>query len=262
MNDVAQFRESLSALLSLADASDGALTRDEIRGCFPEFELTDEQWELIYQYLEFNQIRIEDHEMDLSYAGRFVSEEDRQAKEAREVPESQYLSWYREEMTAAAALSEAEERELFSRCVAGDEDARNRIVEGRLSKAAELAGGYRGRGLSEADLIQEANLAMVMALMEYEGGYEGLDEYLAEQMQEAIRLALEETSGSDEIGSYLAGQANSLLQISTEMAQDLGREPSLSELSERLKLPEDTIRELMKMSLDAANVIEGSGAPE
>ena len=59
-----------------------------------------------------------------------------------------------------------------------------------------------------------------------------------------------------DVGSYLAGQANDLLKASTELAEELGREATVEELSARLRMPEDRIREIMKMSLDAVSVIE------
>ena len=62
MNDQSEFKAALGDLLLLAKASGLKVTEPQIRECFPGWELTTEQWRLIYSYLELNQITVEGHE--------------------------------------------------------------------------------------------------------------------------------------------------------------------------------------------------------
>ena len=116
-----------------------------------------------------------------------------------------------------------------------------------------------GRGLPEADLIQEANLELLLTLAEYEGTLAELDQTIRLRIRSALDLAVEEETGNGDLQKYLASQANKLLDLSTELAEDLGRQPTVDELAERMNLTEEAVEEIMRMSLDAANVAEGQG---
>ena len=77
---------------------------------------------------------------------------------------------YLEEVKRIPACSPKEEQELLQRVKAGDRGARERLLEGTLHFVIELAGRYRNRGLGAGDLVQEANMALLLALDVYEEG--------------------------------------------------------------------------------------------
>lgn len=254
MEDRGQFRENLNLLLQIAATEGNRVSKEQVQGCFGDLELTEEQWDLIYHYLELNKVEVTGHVSDAGTVRRLAGKEETEETKGETPAGSAYLEMYREELSAICPLTDEEETRLIERMRDGDEAARDRLIEGKLDLAARIAGGYTGRGLGEADLIQEGNMGLILALGEYEEG--SLDVYLEGKIREALEAVLEENDGRDDIGSYLAGQANTLLSASTEMAQELGREPTVEELARRLSISEELVREVMKMSLDAVNAAE------
>ena len=259
-----EFLESLSSLLSLAEVSENRLTREQIRENFEGFSLTEENWDQICRYLELNHIEIEGRSQAEKKSVQALTEaleEDFPPQdlegEAKKVTESSYLGMYRQELESILPLSGEEEEALFRLAFEeGDEAARNRLAESRLPLAAEIASEFTGQGVAEADLVQEANLAMLLALSEFEGELEELNLHMAGQIRESLASVIEEETGSRNTALYLASQANHLLRISTEIAEETGHEPTVEELCRRMHMTEEAVRELMKISLDAATVTE------
>ena len=254
MDALGQFRENLNLLLQIAATEENRVTREQVQGCFEDLPLTEEQWELIYHYLELNKVEVTDHQSDAAYARRLAGGEEQPEAEEKIEERSAFFAMYLEELAAIPPMTEAEEKELIARMKAGEKAAEDRLVEGKLTLAARIAGEYTGRGMNESDLVQEGNIALILALRQYEDGL--LDAFLEQEIRQALELVIQEECGLDDIGAYLAGQANTLLETSTEMAKDLGREPTVEELARRLSLSEEMVREVMKMSLDAVNVVE------
>ncbi len=131
---------------------------------------------------------------------------------------------YMEELAVIPPCTEEENRELLKRMKAGDREAKNRLVEGNLKKALFFIQDYLNRGVPMADLIQEASMELMEAEMDLE------EEMLA--------------------------RVNVLQEVSKRMAEELGREASLKELAERMKMTEEDAREIMKMTMDALKLSE------
>jgi len=80
--------------------------------------------------------------------------------------ETEFLQMYVDDLKALAPEKEGEKASLFEKCIAGDNEAVKRLVELYLMKSVQIASKYTGQGLSLADLIQEANVALMLALTE------------------------------------------------------------------------------------------------
>ena len=196
---------------------------------------------------------------------------------------------YLEEIGGLSACTPKEEQELLARIRGGEESARARLLEGTLGFITELARGYQDRGLPLLDLVQEANLALMMAVneaavgMELEAGGgaaagmmpEGTDSAAAgmapdpaegaqaltpfralvkAQVTQALEAALEEQKVSEQVGEELLARVNVLQEVSRRMAEELGREATVTELAEKMKMTEDEIKDIMKLTLDAMSV--------
>ena len=103
-----------------------------------------------------------------------------------------------------------------------------------------------------ADLIQEASLELMMLADE---GFEGSFEKLLESR---IRVRMEEIINDQkkeaDIEEEMLARVNVLQEVSKSMAEELGREAKLSELAERMKMTEDEVREIMKVTMDALSM--------
>lgn len=159
---------------------------------------------------------------------------------------------YLEEVKRIPACTPKEEEELFGQARAGNEAARQRLLEGMLHYVIELAGEYKNSGLAMGDLVQEANLALLLALNGDGSGEfrEQVRILAAERIQEALLLQKQERQAEEEI----AARVNVLKDISKMMADELGREATVEELAEKMKMSVEEIREIMKVTLDAMSV--------
>lgn len=151
------FREMLSEVKALADASDNRLTTQEIDEFFANTHLDRQQMELVYDYLISQKIQVEGYKKgessSIAQPKKIESEEALESgmEEAEEYPHSMEL--YLNEIAQLSRLEAEEELQLFALAVLGDTDAKRRLVEVYLPMVCELAGDYDGTELPVEDLI-------------------------------------------------------------------------------------------------------------
>ena len=159
---------------------------------------------------------------------------------------------YMEEIAAIPPCSEAENEKLLGEIRNGNKAARERLIEGNLKNALFFVQDYINKGVPMADLIQEASLELMMLADE---GFEGSFEKLLESR---IRIRMEEIINDQkkeaDIEEEMLARVNVLQEVSKSMAEELGREAKLSELAERMKMTEDEVREIMKVTMDALSM--------
>ncbi len=178
---------------------------------------------------------------------------------------------YLEEIAELPACTPEEEAELLARLRQGDESARARLLEGELSYITELARGYSDQGLPMSDLVQEANLALMMAVAQAAGNpalmmnladqadleeaeLSSLRLLIRSKVDEMLTAAIAEQSESRQVGEELLARVNVLKRVSEEMSEELGREASVEELAQKMKMTVDEIKGIMKLTLDAMSV--------
>lgn len=164
---------------------------------------------------------------------------------------------YLEEVKELESCDEAENSLLLGRLKSGDRTVRDRLVEGNLKAVLEMVQEYLNKGVPAGDLVQEANMALMMAVEEYEEGQ--FESYLRDRVKEALLAALEEQSREEKTARKMVDRVNALKDISSEMARELGREATVEELARRMKLTGDEIKEIMKVTLDAMTVVGAEG---
>ncbi len=159
---------------------------------------------------------------------------------------------YLEEISAITPCTPEEEQNLLARVRQGDEAARNRLLEGRLGDVVELVKPYADQGLSMGDLIQEANIALLMTISRYEGG--DFEMQFKEQAKASLEAALEAQKAEEQAEEEMLARVNVLQTVSQRMAEELGREATVEELAEKMKMTVDEIKAIMKLTLDAMSV--------
>ena len=164
-----------------------------------------------------------------------------------------FYEMYLEEMDGITPLTEQEKKVLLNETARGDAGARSRLVEGSLKHVLNLVSGYEGRELPMSDIVQEANTALMLAAIEYDGS-EAWDGLVERRVREAVELALEEQKAEAEMEETMAARVNVLQTVSQMMAKELGREATLQELAAKMKMTEDEIKDIMKLALDALTV--------
>ena len=258
------FMEDLEDLLALASANGFCLTKSQVEDAFKGYALSAEQMEMINQYLSQNHVLVESEEYIAEMKAKARAEEKAKISESagnsdaqpdeEDEEDSAYYKMYMADLSALPRFSKAREQVQLEKYLSGDVSVGKELIEGRLRFAAKTAALYRGQGVLLMDLIQEANMALVMAVSMYEG--DSFEELILTEIQRAIEDALAEAGSQADVGGYLASQINSLMIVTARLAEELGREATLSELSEKMHMPEDKVRELVKMAMDAMSLQE------
>ena len=174
-------------------------------------------------------------------------EKDLNLPEGTEVTEP--LKIYLNEIGQIPLLSEEEERDLGCKSASGDEDARRKLEEGNLRLVVSLAKHYTGRGITLMDLIQEGNLGLIKAVekFDYHKGYK-FSTYATWWIRQAITRSIADQARTIRIPVHMIETINKLNRISRQMLQEMGREPTPEELAERMLMPEDKIRKVLKIA--------------
>ena len=159
---------------------------------------------------------------------------------------------YMEEIAAIPPCSEEENEKLLGEIRSGNKAARERLIEGNLKNALFFVQDYINKGVPMADLIQEASMELMMLADEgFEGSFEKLlESRIRVRMEEIINDQKKETDIEEE----MLARVNVIQEVSKSMAEELGREAKLSELAERMKMTEDEVREIMKVTMDALSM--------
>lgn len=170
-----------------------------------------------------------------------------------EEKEIDVFQMYIEELEQVAPCTKEEEEALLAKLAAGKKEAAGRLVEGKLKDALRIAAEYREKGLPMNDLVQEASMALLLAANEYTGGdfHVLMERRIRQAVEEALRLQDTETKIEEE----MTARVNVLKDISASMAGELGREATVEELAERMKMTVDEVKDIMKLTLDAMSVV-------
>ena len=181
-----------------------------------------------------------------------LSKDDKLAEDAATTdPVRMYLK----EIGKIPLLSAEEELELAKRISEGDEGAKKRMVEANLRLVVSVAKHFLGRGMQLLDLIQEGNMGLLKAVekFDYTKGYK-FSTYATWWIRQSITRAVADQARTIRIPVHMVETINRVSRASRALIQELGREPTVAEISERLGIAEDKIAEVMKIAQDPVSL--------
>ncbi len=156
------------------------------------------------------------------------------------------------EMEQATGLELSTIKEINRRMSLGEARARRakkEMVEANLRLVISIAKKYTNRGLQFLDLIQEGNIGLMKAVdkFEYRRGYK-FSTYATWWIRQAITRSIADQARTIRIPVHMIETINKLNRISRQMLQEMGREPTPEELGERMEMPEDKVRKVLKIA--------------
>ena len=226
----------------------GRLTYDEVgERLAVECEASAEQMEEVFKILASNGIVI--------YNNMPEYMRDDLDKIMREVSIDDPVKVYLKDIGKVPLLSMEEELELAKRMKEGDEEAKKRLSEANLRLVVSIAKRYVGRGMLFLDLIQEGNMGLMKAVEKFDctKGFR-FSTYATWWIRQAVTRAIADQARTIRIPVHMVETINKLIRANRMLVQKLGREPTVSELSEELQMSEDKVREIQRIAMDPVSL--------
>ena len=267
MNKTAANVETMKARISElieAGKSKGVLTYKEIVELLGDIELDSEQFDRILDTLSGLNIEVikEDAIPEAELNAEPVEEEiDISVPEGISIDDPVRL--YFKEIGKVPLLSAEEEIELAQRMEEGDEEAKKRLCEANLRLVVSIAKRYVGRGMLFLDLIQEGNLGLIKAVekFDYRKGYK-FSTYATWWIRQAITRAIADQARTIRIPVHMVETINKLIRVSRQLLQEYGREPQPEEIAAEMGIPEDKVREIIKIAQEPVSLETPIGEEE
>ena len=158
---------------------------------------------------------------------------------------SDSINMYLKEIRQFPLLTAEEEKELLDKIAKGDMSARNKLVESNLRLVVSIAKKYQNSGLSLMDLIQEANIGLLIAVEKFEPerGYR-FSTYASWWIKQTISRALDNKSKMIRMPAYVVEGVNKMKNAEKILTIKLGREPTIEEIANEMALSVDKVKKL------------------
>ena len=248
----------ISQLKLMASGRGNTITEGEFDLLMVEKDVSPETSEKLMSKLASLKIKIVPDTDEDDDAGDDVA-----AAASEEINVDDSVRMYLKEIGKIPLLNAEQEKDLAQRMQDGDKDAKNTLVESNLRLVVSIAKKYMNRGLSLLDLIQEGNIGLIKAVdkFDYSKGFK-FSTYATWWIRQAITRAIADQARTIRIPVHMVETINKLTRVQRQLIQDLGREPTIDELAEKMNMPVDKIRDIQRISQDPVSIDKPVGEEE
>ena len=232
----------------------GSITTNELCDIMEKFDTNPNQIDFVYKSLNDASIQIVDED-----------QRDRELFEQAlsDIGLDDPVKMYLKDIGRVPLLSAEEEVELAKRMQEDDVAAKKRLSEANLRLVVSIAKRYVGRGMLFLDLIQEGNLGLMKAVekFDYQKGFK-FSTYATWWIRQSITRAIADQARTIRIPVHMVETINRLTRVQRVLLQELGREPTPSELAEKMGVTEEKVRESQKIAQDTISLEKPIGEEE
>ena len=170
---------------------------------------------------------------------------------------------YLKEIGKIPLLSNEREMYLAEQVALGNKEAKNELVEANLRLVVSIAKRHVGKGMFFLDLIQEGNLGLMKAVekFDFRKGYK-FSTYATWWIRQAITRAIADQARTIRIPVHMVETIHRVSRAARQLLQEYGREPTIDEIAEKLNLPSERVREIMKIAQDPVSLETPIGEEE
>ncbi|MCI9526059.1 MAG: hypothetical protein HFH37_03940 [Lachnospiraceae bacterium] len=269
MVDKITFMETLHSVQEIAKASPVPLTKEEIRSYFQDMDLSEEQQEMIYQFLLTPQEEALENEDDneqtdsQAEAKSYKRARSKSAAKPADTSQNPHFQMYLKEISAVAILTKEQQTVLYCKLLSGEETAIEEISHQWLKKIIKIAGEFVTPRVFLEDLVQEGNIALLLGLGQLLGKASEYGTDNADVLDDAQRKRLEKRlerfvrEGMEHYRQELEGEADSentiLAKVSLihearkALAEENGTDPTVQELCEYTRIPQEEIVDILDL---------------
>ena len=258
INEIKSFEEREKDLLELGKQNDNKVTYEQIaehlKGIEPDSDSLDELYNLFVQNgIEIVSDNVEDDEEDDDTTSDEELVIDHSSN--KDIKINDPVRMYLKEIGRINLLTSEEEYEYALQVEEGNEDAKRILAESNLRLVVSIAKRYVGRGMAFLDLIQEGNIGLMKAVAKFnpEKGYK-FSTYATWWIRQAITRAIADQARTIRVPVHMVETINKLARVQRQLTQELNREPTEKELSKKLGITEEKVREVMKISQEPVSL--------
>jgi len=254
---------NINELVEKAKAK-GSVTSEEIMEALGDSDYDIDQLEKIYETLESSGVEISGYVSDMADDMKDIEKEVEQLASAENMEKALIqeglaiddpVRMYLREIGKVPLLSADVESDLAEKMEAGDENAKNQLVEANLRLVVSIAKRYVGKGMFFLDLIQEGNLGLMKAVekFDFKKGYK-FSTYATWWIRQAITRAIADQARTIRIPVHMVETIHRVSRYQRQLLQEYGREATDVEIAEKMGMSVDKVREIMKIALDPVSL--------
>jgi len=265
--DQKKLEEERNKLLKQA-VKDGKISQEEIFAVIPETEENTDALDTLYSQLAEKNIKVTSGSSSATvFSDEWSEEEDEEVtlddKAYMDDIADDSVRLYLREIGKIPLLTAEEELALAKRVVAGEKKAKDQMAEANMRLVVSIAKRYVGRGLDLLDLIQEGNTGLLRAVEKFDPdkGFK-FSTYATWWIRQAITRAIADQARTIRIPVHMIETINKVVRTSRLLIQELGREPIPEEIADKMDMPVDKVRKVLKIAKEPISLETPVGEEE